>query len=183
MRVFYMLLICELMMVFIVEGCSPPVSERTHRNANVISKEIDDIIGIDIIATPKLGGRIVPLTFPEGAKDAVVIGSVEAVKDESDLSLATSELSKMVTKPSNTALDLVTRIWLRIRLKDRGYARYCMYDPNGTYFFFAIKGPVDMKSWKDKKEWIDEGISVKSNKKFREVINRHIPKNWMSPYM
>lgn len=177
------LLVLGFAIALLAEGCSRPGDDKARANAAVFSKEIEDIIGIDIIAAPKLGGKIFPLSLPEGAKDAVVIGSMDTGKEESDIFEATSELNRMLKRPSDKALCLVTRIWLHIRLKDRDYARYCMYDPNGTYFLFTYKGPVDMKSWKDKNEWINEGISVKSSKKFRDVINRHIPEDRKLPYM
>ncbi|WP_319586279.1 hypothetical protein [uncultured Desulfobulbus sp.] len=176
MRLLYMLLICGLMMVFLVEGCSSPGDKQAHANARIFSEEMNDIIGIDIIADSGQDEIRTQLELPVEAKKAIVIDSLDLGKDEPDFSEAVSELRSMIRKSSNKYLCLIPKIWLRIRFQGDNYARYCMYVPNDDYLRFEFIGPVDMKSEK-RDEWKQEGFSIKPNKKFSEIINRYIPED------
>ncbi|MHB1000105.1 MAG: hypothetical protein ACYC27_12745 [Armatimonadota bacterium] len=181
MRIIYRLLIYGLLMVFLLNGCSSPRDKKVRANARVVSNEIEDIIGIDIIADSVQDGIRTPLGLPLEAKNGVIIGSLEIGKDEPDFTEAVSELRKIIRKPSNKYLCLLPKLWLRIRFKDSNYARYCMYMPDDTYMHFEFKGPVDIKSQTSEDEWKTEGFTLKSSKKFREILNRHLPPDWMMP--
>lgn len=170
-----MLLICGLMMVFLVEGCSSPGEKQVRATAETISTKMDGAIGIDIIAVVMEGGVAAPLTLPNEAGKVSVVYSLEPGKDKAEFSVAISELKRMLRRPSNEICDCVTRLWLRIRFRDDDHAYYCMYDPDDTHFLFTLNGPVDLKAKVSDDEWKSEGVALKSSRKFREILNRHIP--------
>ena len=176
MRLLYILLLCGLMIVFLVVGCSSPGDKQAHANAKIFSEEMNDIIGIDIIADSIPDGIRTQLELPVEAKQAIVIDSLDLGKDEPDFSEAVSELRSMIRKSSNKYLCLIPKIWLRIRFQGDNYARYCMYVPNDDYLRIDLRGPIDMKSRK-LDEWKNEGFCIKPNKKFCEIINRYIPED------
>lgn len=169
--------LCAALLIALSVGCSQPLDEQHRARAEAISKDMDHVTRIEIIA-PRDPAHTHPLSMQGDAKRAAVIATLELGRDEPDFTEIISGLKAMLRGPLSQPLELVTRIWLRLRIPGRDYAYYCMYEPEDSFLAFTYKGPVDMNAPGADKQWHGEVVWTRSDSRFRDIINRHIPAKW-----